>query len=49
MYLLTFLSWIQTVDISEAGCKEAVERVYQGKARFRVVLVNHERVFGKRF
>jgi alcohol dehydrogenase (NADP+) len=42
-------SWVQTIDISEAGCKEAVERVYNNdNVRFRFTLVNYDKVFGKR-
>jgi len=41
-------SWVQTIDISEKGCKEAVERVYNGdNVRFRLTLVGYEKVFGK--
>jgi len=42
-------SWIQTIDISEKGCKEAVERVYKNdNVRFRLTLVNFDKVFGQR-
>lgn len=42
-------SWVQTIDISEAGCKEAVERVYNGdNVRYRFTLTNFDKVFGKR-
>ncbi|KAL2209753.1 NADPH-dependent medium chain alcohol dehydrogenase [Sarocladium strictum] len=42
-------SWVQTIDISEAGCKEAVEMVHQGKAKYRATLVGYNKVFGKRY
>lgn len=42
-------SWVQTIDISEEGCKEAVERVHKGdNVRYRFTLVNYDKVFGKR-
>ena len=42
-------SWIQTIDIGEKGCKEAVERVYNNdNVRYRLTLVNYDAVFGKR-
>ena len=41
-------TWVQTLDISEAGCKEAVERVYKGDVRYRFTLTNFDQVFGKR-
>lgn len=41
-------SWIQTTDISEKGCAEAVQAVADNKVRYRYVLTNYEKVFGKR-
>ena len=41
-------SWIQTVPIGEAGCKEAVENVYNNKVKYRYVLTDYDKVFGKR-
>lgn len=42
-------SWVQTIDISEAGCKEAVERVYKGdNVRYRFTLTGYDKVFGNR-
>jgi len=41
-------SWVETIDISEEGCKEAVERVANNKVRYRFTLVNFDKVFGKR-
>lgn len=46
--ILTLCSWVETIDISEQGCKEAVEKVYNGKARYRVTLVGYDKVFDKR-
>lgn len=41
--------WVETRNISEKGCKEAVERVHNGdNVRFRFVLVNYDAIFGKR-
>jgi alcohol dehydrogenase (NADP+) len=41
-------SWVQTIDISEEGCKEAVEKVYKNDVRYRYTLVNFDKQFGKR-
>jgi len=42
-------SWVETIDISEEGCKEAVERVNANKnVRYRFTLVNYDAQFGKR-
>lgn len=41
-------SWVETIDISEKGCKEAVERVKNGKVKYRFTLVNYDAQFGKR-
>ncbi|KAF4313011.1 hypothetical protein SLS57_007349 [Botryosphaeria dothidea] len=42
-------SWVETIDISEEGCKQAVERVYNNdNVRFRFTLVGYDKVFGKR-
>lgn len=42
-------SWIDTVPISEEGCKEVVERVYNNKdVRYRLVLNKFDEAFGKR-
>ena len=41
--------WVETIDISEQGCKEAVERVYKNdNVRFRFTLVNFDKAFGQR-
>lgn len=42
-------SWVQTIDISEAGCKEAVERVAKNdNVRYRLTLTGFDKIFGKR-
>jgi alcohol dehydrogenase (NADP+) len=42
-------SWIETIKISEEGCKEAVERVKNGdRVRYRFTLIGYDEVFGKR-
>ena len=38
--------WIETLDISEKGCKEAVERVKKNDVRYRFTLVGYDKVFG---
>jgi alcohol dehydrogenase (NADP+) len=37
---------IEQIDISEAGCKKAVERVKNNKVRYRVTLVGFKKAFG---
>ncbi|KAI0543639.1 NADPH-dependent medium chain alcohol dehydrogenase [Xylaria curta] len=39
-------SWVQTIDISEAGCQEAIQRVQSGQPKYRVTLVGYEKAFG---
>ncbi|KAF2130998.1 GroES-like protein [Dothidotthia symphoricarpi CBS 119687] len=42
-------SWVETIKISEAGCKEAVERVANNdNVRFRLTLIGYDEIFGKR-
>lgn len=42
-------SWVQEIQISEEGCKEAVERVYKNdNVRYRITLTGFDKVFGKR-
>lgn len=41
-------SWVETIDISEAGCKEAVERVKENKVKYRFTLTGFDKAFGKR-
>lgn len=38
--------YIETLDISEKGCKEAVERVKKNDVRYRFTLTGYEKVFG---
>lgn len=39
---------IETIDISEAGCKEAVEKVKVNDVRYRITLTGYDKVFGAR-
>ncbi|KAF1934666.1 NADP-dependent alcohol dehydrogenase C [Clathrospora elynae] len=42
-------SWVQEIQLSEDGCKEAVERVYKNdNVRYRLTLTGFDKVFGKR-
>lgn len=41
-------SWVETIDISEKGCAEAVSRVNKNDIRYRFCLVGYDKVFGKR-
>lgn len=38
--------WVEKIDISEEGCKEAVERVKDNKVHYRFSLVGFEKAFG---
>ena len=38
-------TWVETIDISAKGCKEAVERVKVNKVRYRFALVNFDHAF----
>lgn len=38
---------IETLDISEAGCKEAVERVKVNDIRYRFTLTNFKKAFAQ--
>ncbi|KAI9754685.1 MAG: Rho GTPase [Chaenotheca gracillima] len=39
-------SWVETIDISEKGCKEAVERVSKGdRVRYRFTLTGYDKAF----
>jgi alcohol dehydrogenase (NADP+) len=41
--------WIETIPISEEGCKKAVERVANNdNVRYRLTLNNFDAIFGKR-
>jgi alcohol dehydrogenase (NADP+) len=41
-------SWVETIDVSEEGCKTALERLEKGDIKFRFTLVNFDKAFGKR-
>ncbi|KAI9728035.1 MAG: hypothetical protein M1834_007849 [Cirrosporium novae-zelandiae] len=41
-------SWVETVQVGEEGCKEAVERVKGNKVHYRFTLVGFDKVFGVR-
>lgn len=41
-------SWIEKVPISEAGIAKAVQGVSDNKVRFRYVLTDFDKAFGKR-
>lgn len=38
--------WVETIDISEKGCQEAVERVKENKVRYRFTLTGFDKAFG---
>lgn len=38
--------WVETLDISEEGCKEAVERLAENKVRYRFTLTGFDKAFG---
>ncbi len=40
--------YIETIDISEKGCAEAVQRVKKNDVRYRFSLVGYDKVFGSR-
>jgi alcohol dehydrogenase (NADP+) len=39
---------VETISISEDGCKEAVTRVKENKVRYRFTLTDYDKAFGKR-
>jgi len=39
---------VETISISEAGCKEAVTRVKENKIKYRFTLVDYDQAFGPR-
>lgn len=41
-------SWVETIDISEAGLKEAMERLSKNDVRFRFTLTGFDKAFGDR-
>lgn len=42
-------SWVETVPISEEGCKKAVTGVKENKVRYRYTLTGYDEAFGKRY
>ena len=40
--------YIETISVSEAGCKEAVERVKKGDVRYRFTLTDYAKAFPDR-
>ncbi|KLU86596.1 hypothetical protein MAPG_05608 [Magnaporthiopsis poae ATCC 64411] len=40
--------WVQTIDVSEEGCREAIEKVKNNDVRYRFTLVNYDKAFGSR-
>lgn len=38
--------WVETIDISEKGLKEAVERVKENKVHYRFTMTGFEQAFG---
>ncbi|KAH7318154.1 chaperonin 10-like protein [Stachybotrys elegans] len=40
-------AWVETLDISEAGCREAVERVKANKVHYRFTLTGFDKAFGR--
>ncbi|KAK1759730.1 NADP-dependent alcohol dehydrogenase 6 [Echria macrotheca] len=39
---------VETLELGEAGCKEAVERVKESKVRYRFTLVGFDKAFGRK-
>lgn len=39
-------AWVEAIDISEKGCKEAVERVKENKVHYRFTLTGFDAAFG---
>lgn len=42
---LNIKSWVECIDIGEAGCKEAVQRVKKNNVKYRFTLVNYATAF----
>ncbi|PHH65695.1 hypothetical protein CDD81_1781 [Ophiocordyceps australis] len=40
--------WVETVDISEQGCKEVVERVRENKVHYRLTLTGFDKAFARK-
>ena len=41
-------TWIETVPISAEGCAQAVKGLYNDEVRYRYVLADYDKKFGKR-
>ncbi|RDA87100.1 hypothetical protein CP532_0201 [Ophiocordyceps camponoti-leonardi (nom. inval.)] len=39
--------WVETIDISEKGCQEAVERLKDNKVHYRFTLTGFDKAFGR--
>ncbi|KAI5458740.1 chaperonin 10-like protein [Mariannaea sp. PMI_226] len=39
--------WVETIDISEKGCKEAIERLNANKVHYRFTLTGFDKAFGR--
>lgn len=39
--------WVETIDISEKGCQEAVERLKANKVHYRFTLTGYDKAFGR--
>jgi len=42
-----FLPWVENIELSEEGCKEAVTRVHENKVHYRFTLTNFAKAFGR--
>lgn len=40
--------WVEKIDISEKGLKEAVERVKENKVQYRFTMIGFEKAFGSK-
>ena len=41
-------TWLHTVPIGAEGCAEAVQHLYKDEVRYRYVLTEYDKAFGKR-
>lgn len=41
-------SWVEKIPISEEGCAKAAKGVHDNKVRYRYVLTDYDKAFGKR-
>ncbi|KAH9430994.1 hypothetical protein MCOR02_008308 [Pyricularia oryzae] len=39
--------WVETIDVSEEGCKKAVEGVKDNKVRYRYTLTGFDKAFSR--